>query len=180
MENIIEQKRDISLFIANEFSEENLQNVLKMEKKCFSESWQFDDAEQYFKEMLENKENINIFLKQGAEVVGYILAKPHNDMVDDLVDDDKDLMKKDNFYYIETIEIIPEARGIGGASRLLLGICDEAGKRNVKNFSIHARTVNGFSEKLKKIFDKKITLVRKIENWKHADNEPYEYIEWEI
>ena len=72
------------------------------------------------------------------------------------------------------------ARGIGGAEKLLKVVCGEAKKRGINNFSIHARTLNGFADKVKKIFDGNINLVRNIKRWKYGGNEVYEYIEWDF
>lgn len=175
-----ENKNDIFTLIVNDFSEEYLNDILMLEKKCFPPDWQYDNAIEYYLNILKNKNNINILLKKDNETVGYILAIPHNDMVDDLLKDDKFLEKKINFYYIETIQITPRARGIGGAEKLLKVVCGEAKKRGINNFSIHARTLNGFADKVKKIFDGNINLVRNIKRWKYGGNEVYEYIEWDF
>jgi len=49
--------------IVKEFSEDALKAVLLLEKECFPKEWQYEDAEEYYAEMLKNSENINIFLK---------------------------------------------------------------------------------------------------------------------
>lgn len=168
----------IDFLKADDFSERYLNDILMLERRCFPKDWQYDNASKYYGDILKNKDNINIFLKRGDETVGYVLAVPHNDMVEDLLRDDEFLEKKDNFYYIETIQIIPQARGVGGAEKLLKLVCEDAVRRGVYNFSIHARLTNGFADKIKKIFDDKTYSIRKIESWKYGGGEPYEYIEW--
>ncbi|MEF3691658.1 MAG: GNAT family N-acetyltransferase [Candidatus Moraniibacteriota bacterium] len=169
---------EINFAKANEFNEKYLSDILMLERECFPESWLYSDASEYYMNALKNKNNINIFLKKNNQTVGYILAIPHNDMVEDLLKDDGFLEKKDNFYYIETIQIITQSRGSGGAEKLLKSVCEEAVERGVNNFSIHARLLNGFADKLKKIFEGKVSIVRNIESWKYGGDEPYEYIEW--
>jgi ribosomal protein S18 acetylase RimI-like enzyme len=162
----------------DDFDDGHLNNILMLEGKCFPKDWQYDNAPEYYTGVLKNKDNINIFLKKDNEVVGYILAIPHNNMVDDLLGDDEFLEKKDNFYYIETIQIIPQARGIGGSEKLLIAVCKEAGRRGISSFSIHARLSNGFADRLRKIFKGKISTKREMHSWKYGGGEAYEYIEW--
>jgi len=59
-------------------------------------------------------------------------------------------------------------------------VCEEAGKIGIHKFAIHARTVNNFHEKIKKIFAGNIILTKEIQSWKPAGGEPYEYVEWEV
>lgn len=161
------------------FDHHSLAEILRLEKLCFPETWQYDDAEKYYSDILHSPENISVFLTDNGDVVGYVLSRPHNLMVPELRGYDAAFGTSEiGRYYIETIQIAPEARGKGGAKQLLLAACLEAKNRGVSNFSIHARTVNGFSEKVKAVFDGGITLIRHLDSWKPADGEPYEYIEW--
>lgn len=156
-----------------------LKNVLLLEEKCFPVEWQYGaEAVGYYKEKLENPANISIFLKIGDEVVGYILLVPHGDVAEELEEYDPSYEKKENTYYIETIQILPEKRGIGGARKLLVAGCEEANKIGINSFSIHARTLNGLHDRVKKIFEGKIDTIRKIDKWQPAQGESYEYIEW--
>lgn len=180
MENNFKNKTEISTLRVNDFRKEYLNDILMLEEKCFPSEWQYDNAAEYYADVLKNKDNINIFLKKNDKTIGYILAIPHSDMVDDLLKDDEFLERKDNFYYIETIQIIPQSRGIGGAEKLLKAVCEEAGRMGINNFSIHARALNGFADKVKNIFEGRVSLVRRIEKWRHGGNEPYEYIEYTL
>ncbi len=180
MENRIEREKCITLFAANEFKENYLKDILSLEEKCFPEDWQYEDAGQYYKEMLSDKENINIFLRDHGKTVGYVLARFHNKETGELSEYDPEFKDQENVFYIETIQILPEFQGKGGAKKLLLAVCEEAGKRGINKFSIHARKINGFSESVKKIFADRIVAVREIESWEPAEGEPYEYIEWEV
>jgi len=179
MEKNLENKIEVSVMSVSSFSEEALEDILQLEKKCFPEEWQYDDAVEYYGEMLEKAENINIFLKEADKTVGYVLARPcDEELAGELRKDDKGMTSEPDVFYIETIQVLPEKRGMGGAKKLLIAVVAEAEKRGVEKFSIHARTVNGFHDKIKKIFEGRIKTVRQIEKWKPAANEPYEYIEW--
>ncbi|MFA5961298.1 MAG: GNAT family N-acetyltransferase [Parcubacteria group bacterium] len=164
--------------IVNEFSEDSLAAILDLEKKCFPADWQYEDADDYYRKMLNDKENINIFLKQNAAIVGYALAKPLNNALSDLMKYDPEIQSIDNNLYIETIQVLDQFRGKGGAKKILLEICNEALKRGIVDFSIHARKSNGLNLKLRKIFDGMITKHRQIESWEPGGGEPYEYMEW--
>lgn len=168
--------------IVKEFSEDALKAVLLLEKECFPKEWQYEDAEEYYAEMLKNSENINIFLKFGDKIGGYLLAKPFQKVFESLkeydfelkLDEERDKTK----IYLETIQILPEFRGTGGAEKLIIAMCEEGKKGGVEKFSIHARKLNGFNEKIKKIFLGKISESRDLKEWHYGCNEPYEYIEW--
>lgn len=165
---------------AKEFKKELLEDILRIEKRCFPDDWQYSDAEEYYKEMLRDRKVINLFLVCDGKNVGYLLATPldygYNEIAegDPLVENDKER------YYLETIEIIPEYQGKGGSKKLLFKMCNEAKKRGVEKFSVHARIKNGLDKTIKNIFEGNITKVRKVKNWKYGGNEPYEYIEWNI
>lgn len=160
------------------FSEDVLDDILMLEKKCFPLEWQYDDANEYYKKILEDTENINIFLKEESETVGYVLARFHDKEISELLEFDPGLNSEKDVFYIETIQIIPEKKGKGGGRKLLLAVCEEAKKRGISKFSIHARKINGLNNMIKKLFDGKINKVREIEKWEPACGEPYEYIEW--
>lgn len=173
-------EQNVAIEVVCDFNEQRLKNILNLEKECFPASWQYEDAKEYYEKMLRDQENINVFLESSGTVVGYILArsKLNDQEINDLRESDPALNDIYGFY-IETIQILPEFQNKGGAKKLLIAICEEAKKRGIEKFSIHARTKNKFNDKIKKIFEGKITLVRQIEKWAPADGEPYEYIEWE-
>ena len=180
-ENLSENQKEKNIQeieILQNFSLENLNNILDLEKKCFPPEWQYPDGEEYYTEILKDKENINIFLKENDAVVGYILARFHNKEIEELSEYDSEFKNQEKVFYINTIGVLPEKRGTGGAKKLLIAVCEEAKKRGIEKFSIHARTLNDFNEKLKKIFENNISVIRKIEKWEPAQGEPYEYIEW--
>ncbi len=178
---LISEKKEsgeLTLKVVEKFDEKDIQDILQLEKECFPEDWQYPDARTYYEEMIKDKNNINIFLCEGDKSVGYILAKKHNKAVEELSKYDTELKEDKDKLYIETIQILPEFQGKGGAKKLLVAVCEEATKRGIGKFSIHARTKNNFNAKIKKIFGRTIMYVRKIVKWKPGGDEPYEYIEW--
>lgn len=175
-----EKRSELSVAEVNGFDEESLKSILFLEKECFPPDWQYPNADEHYKEVLEDAENINIFLKEDSQVIGYVLARFHNKEMEELKEADPELKEKEDTFYIETVQMLPEKRKMGGLKKLIAAVCEEAERRGVRSFSIHARTVNGLHDAIKNIFEGKITMVRQIESWKYAAGEPYEYIEWHI
>lgn len=168
-----------TLTVLDGYRNEYLQDILRLERECFPADWQYPTAEEYYAAMITDRENVNIFLCEDGETIGYVLAKPYKAAVPELKEYDPELLEASDKFYIETIQILPAYQGRGGARRLLIKACEEALKRGMTKLAIHARTSNSFHEKIKRIFDGSIILTRNIEKWKWAKDEPYEYIEWE-
>lgn len=162
--------------VVNGYDPKHLAAILEIDRNSFDE--QYEDAEEYYHEALENPENINVFLKEGEKNVGYILAIPHNVALEDLNKVDPEMKADSKRFYVETIEILPDYRKGRGFLKMILTLIDEAGKRGVDNFSMHARVENGLSNVVQKYFRKMIRKVRRIENWPYYYNgEPTDYIE---
>jgi len=164
--------------ILTEFDSKVLDEILNLEKKCFDESWQFEDSSSYYRELLEDKENINAVLKEGGKIVGYTVAVPFIKAYEELVECDPELKLDEKRYYFETIQILEEYRLRGGVSRMINAVCDEGKRRNIFDFAGHARISNNLNSVVKKIIGDKITNSRFINKWPFGGDEPYEYIEW--
>ena len=70
------KKENAEISLAEGFDERKLRGILDLEAKCFPKEWQYEEADKYYREMLEDLENINIFLEDGRKIVGYVLARP--------------------------------------------------------------------------------------------------------
>ena len=163
--------------VVRDFSQEALKNVLAIEKDSFPPEWEYADAEEYYSKFLKNKNNIAIILKDGLKIIGHILARPHDEALTDLKEDDP-LMKPDGKrYYIETMAILSEYRGGYGYLDLTEAVIEEVKKRGANKFSMHIRRANGLSKSFQKFFGQDVTEIRFIEKWKWANGEPYDYIE---
>ena len=157
-----------------------VQKILELEKRCFPKEWLYDEGFEYYSEALEIKENINLLLREDREIAGYLLAVALGRVFDELQKEDPALENKADFFYLDTIEIIPASRGRGGAKQLILTMCEELNNRGVFQFSLHARTVNGLNAKIKKMYPDGIISSREIKSWHFGGGEKYEYIEWEF
>lgn len=161
------------------FSSENLSAVLTIETNCFPAAWQYPDAEGYYSEALNDTNNLSIGLKAGQAIVGYLLAIPYSIALDWLGDADPDMVASDEErYYVDTIAVLPEWNGRGGASALMRELEREAVACGMASLAIHARTVNGLNAMVRRLIEDRLIRARWLDNWSWADGEPYEYIEW--
>ena len=176
--NINHSRQTVEL--VKSWDDDLVQKILELEKRCFPKEWIYDNEFKYYSEALAIKENINLLLREDGEIVGYLLAVPLGRVFADLQKEDPELENKAAFVYLDTIEIIPESRRRGGAKQLIAKMCEELNKRDVFQFSLHARTVNGLNAKIKKMYPDGIISSREIKSWPFGGNEKYEYIEWEF
>jgi len=162
--------------VVHGFDEPLVKDIVLINRDSFPSEWEYSDAEEYYKEKLKNADNIHIILSEKDERVGYLLAIPHNEAVQELHADDL-LMKEDPFrYYIETVCILPLFRGQKGFSVILKVLSDELKRRGIANLSMHARVSNHFSKIIQKKM--KITQIRTVERWKYYNyGESADYIE---
>jgi ribosomal protein S18 acetylase RimI-like enzyme len=170
------------IFIVDEFQEKYLDDVLALEKECFPVEMQYslDEGMDYYRKVLSDKKNVNIFLIENGKAVGYCLGIPLESYFNELKELDPEIELRSGVIYLDTIQISPKFQGRGGAKKLLLSLCDESQKKGIVDFSTHARKANGFNLMVKKVFDDGIVASREIEKWRPAQGEPYEYIEWKI
>ena len=158
------------------FNPEILENVLTIEKESFPPEWQYDDAREYYKDMLSIADNINIILKSGEIIVGYLLAMPHYAAFEELKDDDSKMNKNVNSFYIETAAIITGFRGKDGLALMLDKLQELCENRDVYKWTMHARVVTGLSKKMQNNYV--VTKIRRIEKWKYYNHqEPTDYLE---
>lgn len=166
------------------YSDFILRDILTISSEAEPESWRYSDAEEYYGETLRNENTIHILLRRNQRPIGYLLAIPHNDAVqnEELQQADPELAEDPDRLYIETMEIVPEyGRSLVGGRLFLLmskALLDEAGKRGFNKFSQHARVTSGLSRAFQKQYGDMVTQVRRIENWPFYNcEEPTEYIE---
>lgn len=167
--------------IADGFTEERLRAILNLEDKSFPKDWQYEDGEKYYKDMLEDVSNLNLFLKEGEKIIGYLLAIPHDKVYEELKENDPLMLQDSERLYIETMEIDPVIQKtlLGGklCFRMLEVLIQEAKNRGIHKFSMHARVSNGLSSAIQKYFRGVITDVRRIEEWTYYNNEePVDYM----
>jgi hypothetical protein len=171
--------------IVSAFNEAVYLGILEVKKKAMPADWEYDDAMEYYKEALENSNNIHVILCKGKEMMGYLLAVPHNDVALDgeMMEADPEIKGDAERYYIETMEIVPELQKtlLGGRLffKMLHILLAEAEKRfSINKFSMHARVSAGMSRAVQRYFGDMIKTVRHIENWRYYNGEEStDYIE---
>lgn len=169
---------ELAVEILSDFKELALQDILLIENICFPVEWHYPNADKYYTAMLRDKKNINILLKDYRKTIGYILSVPHDTARTELLKYDPEIKADNSRYYIETIGVFPQYRRRGGATKLLHALCEEANRKGINNFSIHARISNGLNIMILNLFKGLITESRKIDSWKFGGGEAYEYNEW--
>jgi ribosomal protein S18 acetylase RimI-like enzyme len=187
-ENTKEKKEEwFDIEVIRGFDGNVLEGILEIENECFPVDWGYDDAESYYKDALENPENINIVLRKDKKIAGYLLAVFYDELLADeeFMEADPDFKGDSERYYIETIGIIPEYRQNADGNKMyfnmLKKLLEEAMSRNgIHKFSLHARVNSGFSLNLQKSLGRIVTKVRRIDKWKYYnDEEPTDYLELE-
>ena len=162
--------------IERRFNWKILKDVINLENSSFPKEWIYDDAEEYYMKMLKDKNNINIFLEDKGKRIGYILAIPHNNILEELKKEDPELKKDSKKYYVDTIEILPWYRGGKGVFLMIQLLFDECKKKGTKKISMHARVNNGLSRVIQRKYN--AINIRRIEKWPFYNlNEPTDYIE---
>jgi ribosomal protein S18 acetylase RimI-like enzyme len=157
----------------------NLTAVLTIEACCFPPAWQYPDADNYYAGALHDPANLNLGLKAGQVIVGYLLATPYGAALDCLQNADPGMVASDvGRYYVDTIAVLPEWNGRGGATSLMRELEREATASGLASLAIHARTVNGFNALVRRLAGDRLIRTHWLDNWSWADGEPYEYIEW--
>ncbi len=153
-----------------------LQAILQILRNSFPETWIYDDAEEYYGRMLRSTKSINILLKDSGKNVGFLLAIPQNDAVEEIKENDPEMRVDSATYYIETVGILPEFRGEKGFSVLLEKIIEECKKRGINKISLHARVSNHLSEIIQKKY--RTAGLRRIRKWAYYNfEEPTDYME---
>jgi len=159
----------------NGFNEETLRDILFVNRFSFPEGWQSENAGKYYRRMLQLSVNIGIILKYDGKMVGFLMAIPHNDAIEELRNDDPKMKEDRDRYYIETVGILPAYAGRGGFSRMLDKLLEAAKAKEMK-LSLHARVTNGFNEKIRAKLA--VSTIRRIEKWKYYNfSEATDYIE---
>lgn len=153
-----------------------LQSILHILRNAFPEAWIYNDAEEYYGRMLRSPKSINILLKDSGKDVGFLLAIPQNDAVEELKHDDPEMREDSATYYIETVGILPEFRGEKGLSAILEKLVDECKRKGMNKISLHARVSNHLSEIIQNKY--RTAGLRRIREWAYYNfEEPTEYIE---
>jgi len=179
----IEKKEDAmhSLEVITSASDDFLKSLLEMQDKAYPAGWEYEDAEEYYRKMIESSENINIILKEKEKIIGYVLLVPHNKVREELLADDPRMEEDSNRFYIETMEIDPEiGKTLAGGKlffKMLGKVFEEAEKKGINKFSMHARVSTGLSKAVQRYFGTMMTEVRRIENWPYYNGqEPTDYM----
>lgn len=141
-----------------------------------SGTWQDSDVK-YYKEQFANPCNINITCQsEDGLITGYILAKPHNEAVQDYLVEDPAMAVSDvGMFYVDIVITDMKQNRASVSLRLINEMVKEGNRRGISRFSMHARVSNGFSAIIQRKFD--IDSSRRIKRYVDCNNEPFDYLE---
>jgi hypothetical protein len=173
---VIAMKGSIQLLKSGEIGPDVMQAILKL--GAGSGMWKAVDIE-YFSQQLGNPRNINVvYVSDGGDVLGHILARPHNEALEDYLEEDP-LMKHSDvpMYYVDHLNVDASVSGRSIGMVLILAMAKEANCRDVFRFSNHCRTINGLSAAVQRRFKNGLSVVRRIPRYVDCNNEPFDYLE---
>lgn len=160
------------------FDEKILGDTVLINRDSYPVEWAYSDAEGYYTQMLNNRDNVHIVLKDNGKSVGYLFAIPHDAAMIELKEADECMKPDTRAYYIENVAILPAYRKKKGFSEMLRVLREELRKRGIFKISLHARVSNRLSKVIQK--NMKIIEIRRISAWKYYNyQEPTDYIEAE-
>jgi len=153
-----------------------LEDSLAIRRGSFPQKWQFDGEEDYYRQKNLDSSSIHVFLRYSGKRVGYLLGIPQNEAVTELKPDDPEMKEDLKMVYVEVAAVLSAFRGKGGFSLMMGSLREEALKRGMQRFSLHARINNGLSGVIRKKF--KVICSKRIERWPYYNHEePTDYIE---
>lgn len=165
-------------------SDATLREILALSRATTPASWTYPDEAEYYAAQLDNDQAIHLLLRRGDEIIGYLLALPLDEVLADeeFRRADPALCPEPGRLYVETMAVLPHFGHslLGGKLCLLLldAVGEEAGRRGLNRFAMHARVSTGLSRALHKLYGAMITSTRRIERWPYYGGaEPTEYIE---
>ena len=158
------------------FTPEVINQVINLGMR--SGTWQESDRE-YYKDQFLNPRNISIvYCNESGLIVGYILARPHNEAVWDYLDADPIMVKGEiKMFYVDHVNVDESFSGRSLGINLILEMAKIANSQGVFRFSMHCRVINGLSKVIQHKFRKGLDIVRRIEYYVDCNNEPFDYME---
>lgn len=125
--------------------------------------------------LFENPANMHVILKKGEVAIGYLLATPHNDAVEELKGDDAEIDLDDCCYYLDQIAVIPEERE--GLKFLLLvdALIEKLQQQGIRRISSHILATEKLHILIARKFRRRLILRRKVCLAMHG-YAPFEYM----
>jgi hypothetical protein len=140
--------------------------------------WRYPDAATYYEEVLNDPECIHVVCVVNNNVIGYVLARPQEDLASELHEHDPEFVADTERYYVENAVVSPVFMGSHMFRKALKRVFAEGKRRGRIHFSAHTRVSNGLSRMIQLLLGSQVTLVRRIDNWYYYGGaEPTDYIE---
>ena len=159
--------------VIKEFKEEYLKAILKLEPLF---PIKIQDRDEKVQMNLKTAANINVFLRKDGQIVGWLLATPHNDAVKELRNDDTEIKEDCGRYYIDKLAVLPEFRRGFTFLKLIYAFAEEANRSGIYKYSTHVLCGNGLNKIIMRFFKHTLTLRRKVSLAMYGDA-LFEYLE---
>jgi len=167
----------VRIEVVHTFDQCLIESLATLEEKTYPPRMRVENMDEYYRECLEDTANINVVMYDDDELIGYVVSIPHDVAYEALREYDPEMKRDPKRFYTDTIQTLPGKRKPLGILKMLYVMSEEAGRRGINKFSMHARTTNGLSRMIQRVFET-ARVLRTIENW-YGYGEPFDYIEGE-
>ncbi len=156
-------------------SEEDINQLLKLEAEMFNDGEWFDELEGFKEELSRETSCLSVLRNTNSQIVGFALGVPALNMVDKLRNVDPAYQVDESMLYIVSIAILPQYRGRSNLDKLIALLMKKANERGCKIISAHVphRHVPAY-QRLFKVED-----IRSVDEWDGA-HIPHHYIEFPL
>ena len=161
----MESSKSEMVAIVNSFTEDELRQILDMERELFPETLRDDN---YEKEMGEGKFAVIAYCPE-EKIAGYIFVVPHDEAHAKLSEADPLMPKTPGALYIESIAVRSDMQGRGYFSKLMKKLLGETKEQTI---TMHARVQNNSSVGMKKYG---AVHLHSVENWFNS-GERFDYL----
>lgn len=152
-----------------------IRDAIEISRSSYPPGWGCSDPTEYYNQKLRKEDCVLVILHEAQKSVGFLVAIPQNQAVEELKAEDPEMKEDRSGYYIENIAILPSYRGKNGLRKMFSALKDALKKKDVSRISLHARISNDLNRAVRKNFT--VIDARIIQNWKYYDHqEPTEYI----
>jgi len=181
-EKVEGEKEMVEIKVASSLEENLAEKLVDLEENSFKG---YDAGSALKKEdfinYIEDPKNVVMVARMGTSIVGYAIAIPLEDAVQNLAKYDPKITENstENKYYGESITVAEELRKQNLAVEITQEIVEELKKRGAKNFIVHIRSSRGRHDDATGTFLKNGKVLRTIRNWLDSGKD-FDCIEYDI
>jgi hypothetical protein len=153
-----------------------LNRILSFEQLVIKE---IREPKEQFCNYIQDPRNLNMFLRNGGEPIGYILLVPHDRIVDELGGDDVLLAHDPERYYIDQLVVVASERKHSAFLCLIFSAFSIMNSRGIYKFSTHVLAAGGLDRIILRSFKKTLTVPPRRVKLATYNNVSFVYLEGE-